>query len=144
MIWYDNLIYIIDKNKNARYEHDRGAYRTTPDTAAIFATYPSPHLTYPVSFTFGLRQLYLRDSKLALLTFACWTSPHLTYTVRFVLVQGDCLCLMFNHQMMLLHLCLLLTLSSGRNCRPTYWNGASPSLNMCNHGSEEYAGQSIY
>ena len=32
-----------------RYEHDRGAYRTTPDTAAIFATYPSPHLTYPVN-----------------------------------------------------------------------------------------------
>jgi len=27
------------------YEHDRGAYRTTPDTAGIFATYPSPHLT---------------------------------------------------------------------------------------------------
>jgi MIP family channel proteins len=27
------------------YEHDRGAYRSTPDTAGIFSTYPSPHLT---------------------------------------------------------------------------------------------------
>ena len=29
-----------------RYEHDRGEYRTTPDTASIFSTYPSRHLTY--------------------------------------------------------------------------------------------------
>ncbi len=29
-----------------RYEHDRGAYRSTPDTAAIFATYPAPHLSW--------------------------------------------------------------------------------------------------
>ena len=27
------------------YEHDRGRYRATPDTAAIFGTYPAPHLT---------------------------------------------------------------------------------------------------
>merc|ERR1711970_799278 len=27
-------------------EHNRGAYRSTPDTASIFATYPSPHLSY--------------------------------------------------------------------------------------------------
>ena len=29
-----------------RYEHDRGGYRITPDTAGIFGTYPSHHLTY--------------------------------------------------------------------------------------------------
>ena len=29
-----------------RYEHDRGAYRSTPDTASIFATYPAPHLSW--------------------------------------------------------------------------------------------------
>ena len=28
------------------YEHDRGGYRVTPDTAAIFGTYPSHHLTF--------------------------------------------------------------------------------------------------
>jgi len=28
------------------YEHDRGAYRSIPETAAIFSTYPSPHLSY--------------------------------------------------------------------------------------------------
>jgi len=38
LVYWDALVW---------YEHDRGAYRTTPDTAAIFATYPSPHLTYP-------------------------------------------------------------------------------------------------
>jgi len=27
------------------YEHDRGGYRVTPDTAAIFGTYPGHHLT---------------------------------------------------------------------------------------------------
>jgi len=27
------------------YEHDRGGYRVTPDTAAIFGTFPSHHLT---------------------------------------------------------------------------------------------------
>ena len=29
-----------------RYEHDRGGYRITPDTAGIFGTYPAHHLTY--------------------------------------------------------------------------------------------------
>ena len=29
-----------------RYEHDRGSYRTTPDTAGIFATYPAAHLSW--------------------------------------------------------------------------------------------------
>ena len=28
------------------YEHDRGAYRSIPETAAIFSTYPSPHLSF--------------------------------------------------------------------------------------------------
>jgi len=37
LVYWDALVW---------YEHDRGAYRTTPDTASIFATYPSPHLTY--------------------------------------------------------------------------------------------------
>ena len=27
------------------YEHDRGYWRSTPDTASIFSTYPGPHLT---------------------------------------------------------------------------------------------------
>ena len=27
------------------YEHDRGSWRSTPDTAGIFSTYPGPHLT---------------------------------------------------------------------------------------------------
>jgi len=35
LVYWDALVW---------YEHDRGAYRTTPDTAAIFATYPSPQL----------------------------------------------------------------------------------------------------
>ena len=30
----------------SRYEHDRGAYRSTPDTAGIFATYPGRHLSW--------------------------------------------------------------------------------------------------
>ena len=29
-----------------RYEHDRGAYRSIPDTAGIFGTFPSDHLSY--------------------------------------------------------------------------------------------------
>ena len=29
-----------------RYEHDRGEYRSIPETAGIFSTYPSPHLSY--------------------------------------------------------------------------------------------------
>ena len=50
LVYWDALVY---------YEHDRwvagvystvqqlcrGGYRTTPDTAAIFSTYPAPHLT---------------------------------------------------------------------------------------------------
>ena len=36
LVYWDALVW---------YEHDRGGYRTTPDTAAIFSTYPSPHLT---------------------------------------------------------------------------------------------------
>lgn len=36
LVYWDALVW---------YEHDRGAYRTTPDTAKIFATYPEPHLT---------------------------------------------------------------------------------------------------
>lgn len=27
------------------YEHDRGSYRATPDTAAIFSTFPARHLS---------------------------------------------------------------------------------------------------
>ena len=27
------------------YEHDRGSWRSTPDTASIFSTYPGPHLS---------------------------------------------------------------------------------------------------
>ena len=27
------------------YEHDRGYWRSTPDTASIFSTYPGPHLS---------------------------------------------------------------------------------------------------
>ena len=30
----------------ARYEHETGGYRVTPDTAGIFGTFPSTHLTY--------------------------------------------------------------------------------------------------
>ena len=30
----------------SRYEHDRGEYRSIPETAGIFSTYPSPHLSY--------------------------------------------------------------------------------------------------
>ena len=36
LVYWDALVW---------YEHDRGGYRTTPDTAAIFSTYPAPHLT---------------------------------------------------------------------------------------------------
>jgi len=37
LVYWDALVW---------YEHNRGAYRSTPDTASIFATYPSPHLSY--------------------------------------------------------------------------------------------------
>ena len=30
---------------HGRYEHDRSVYRSIPETAGIFATYPSPHLS---------------------------------------------------------------------------------------------------
>ena len=36
LVYWDALVW---------YEHDRGRYRATPDTAAIFGTYPAPHLT---------------------------------------------------------------------------------------------------
>ena len=36
LVYWDALVW---------YEHDRGGYRTTPDTAGIFSTYPAPHLT---------------------------------------------------------------------------------------------------
>ena len=36
VVYWDALVW---------YEHDRGGYRTTPDTAGIFGTYPAPHLT---------------------------------------------------------------------------------------------------
>ena len=39
--------YLNDNNYfHPRYEHDRGEYRTVPDTAQIFSTFPSPHLSY--------------------------------------------------------------------------------------------------
>ena len=34
------------KSMHARYEHDRGEYRSVPQTAGIFGTFPSPHLSY--------------------------------------------------------------------------------------------------
>jgi len=37
LVYWDALVW---------YEHDRGGYRITPDTAGIFGTYPSHHLTY--------------------------------------------------------------------------------------------------
>lgn len=37
LVYWDALVW---------YEHDRGGYRITPDTASIFGTYPSHHLTY--------------------------------------------------------------------------------------------------
>jgi len=37
LVYWDALVW---------YEHSSGAYRKTPDTAAIFATYPSNHLTW--------------------------------------------------------------------------------------------------
>ena len=36
LVYWDALVW---------YEHDRGGYRTTPDTASIFSTFPAPHLT---------------------------------------------------------------------------------------------------
>ena len=36
LVYWDALVW---------YEHDRGGYRVTPDTAAIFGTYPGHHLT---------------------------------------------------------------------------------------------------
>ena len=36
LVYWDALVF---------YEHDRGGYRVTPDTAAIFATFPAHHLT---------------------------------------------------------------------------------------------------
>ena len=36
LTYWDSLVW---------YEHDRGEYRTTPDTARIFTTFPSPHLS---------------------------------------------------------------------------------------------------
>ena len=42
-----NTKYQNDKNYlHPRYEHDRGEYRSVPDTAQIFSTFPSPHLSY--------------------------------------------------------------------------------------------------
>jgi len=37
LVYWDALVW---------YEHDRGGYRVTPDTAAIFGTYPGHHLTF--------------------------------------------------------------------------------------------------
>ena len=47
LVWLDRswLGAVLDKY-TIRYEHDRGGYRITPDTAGIFGTYPSHHLTY--------------------------------------------------------------------------------------------------
>ena len=36
LVYWDALVW---------YEHDRGGYRVTPDTAAIFGTFPAHHLT---------------------------------------------------------------------------------------------------
>lgn len=36
LVYWDAIVF---------YEHDRGGYRVTPDTAAIFGTYPGHHLT---------------------------------------------------------------------------------------------------
>jgi len=37
LVYWDALVW---------YEHDRGAYRSIPDTAGIFGTFPSDHLSY--------------------------------------------------------------------------------------------------
>jgi len=37
LVYWDALVW---------YEHDRGAYRSIPDTAGIFSTYPADHLSY--------------------------------------------------------------------------------------------------
>ena len=36
LTYWDSLVW---------YEHDRGEYRSLPDTARIFTTFPSPHLS---------------------------------------------------------------------------------------------------
>ena len=36
LVYWDAIVF---------YEHDRGGYRVTPDTAAIFGTFPAHHLT---------------------------------------------------------------------------------------------------
>ena len=37
LAYWDSLVW---------YEHDRGEYRSVPDTARIFSTYPAPHLSW--------------------------------------------------------------------------------------------------
>ena len=54
------------------YEHDHGAYRSTPETAAIFSTYPSPHL----SFIGGIADQFLGT----LLLLVCICASHDTHT----------------------------------------------------------------
>ena len=46
LVWLDRTKLGAVLNLYLRYEHDRGGYRITPDTAGIFGTYPSHHLTY--------------------------------------------------------------------------------------------------
>ena len=39
------LVFLVYWDALVWYEHDRSVYRSIPETAGIFATYPSPHLT---------------------------------------------------------------------------------------------------
>ena len=41
-----DYFFVLLSNHVGRYEHDRGAYRSIPDTAGIFGTFPSDHLSY--------------------------------------------------------------------------------------------------
>ena len=54
------------------YEHDRGAYRSIPETAAIFSTFPSPHL----SFIGGIADQFLGTLLLLICICACTDANH--------------------------------------------------------------------
>lgn len=62
------------------YEHDRGAYRTTPDTAAIFGTYPAQHLT----FLGGVGDQFLGTGLLLLCVCAITDSRNMQVSKQFV------------------------------------------------------------
>ena len=65
------------KNVLLRYEHDRGVYRSTPDTAGIFATYPATH-PHNIIFRLGTSMIGVRTAPPPIrpVSFATYPATH--------------------------------------------------------------------